>query len=153
MGFPGQEYWSGLPFSSPGDLPNPGIEPMSPASPTLQENSLSLSHLWNTWIDFLTNEKLAVICLWKIMLNGDLGEALLGARTMHVISLYELFPHFPQSGCTKLHFHQHSLRISLTAQLYWHLMLSDSSWPSNFCQSCNYEIVLFWDLRFWICFE
>ena len=26
MGFPGQEYWSGLPFSSPGDLPNPGIE-------------------------------------------------------------------------------------------------------------------------------
>ena len=31
MGFPGQEYWSGLPFPSPGDLPNPGIEPMSPA--------------------------------------------------------------------------------------------------------------------------
>ena len=26
-----QEYWSGLPFSSPGDLPNPGIEPGSPA--------------------------------------------------------------------------------------------------------------------------
>ena len=31
MGFPRQEYWSGLPFPSPGDLPNPGIEPMSPA--------------------------------------------------------------------------------------------------------------------------
>ena len=31
MGFPGQEYWSGLPFPSPGDLPNPGIEPKSPA--------------------------------------------------------------------------------------------------------------------------
>ena len=29
MGFPRQEYWSGLPFSSPGDLPDPGIEPMS----------------------------------------------------------------------------------------------------------------------------
>ena len=28
MGFPRQEYWSGLPFSSPGDLPNPGMEPM-----------------------------------------------------------------------------------------------------------------------------
>ena len=32
MGFPRQEYWNGLLFLIPGDLPNPGIEPMSPAS-------------------------------------------------------------------------------------------------------------------------
>ena len=31
MGFSRQEYWSGLPFLSPGDLPSPGIEPVSPA--------------------------------------------------------------------------------------------------------------------------
>ena len=31
MGFPRQEYWGGLPFSSPGDLPDPGIKPRSPA--------------------------------------------------------------------------------------------------------------------------
>ena len=31
MGFSRQEYWSGLPFPTPGDLPNPGIEPRSPA--------------------------------------------------------------------------------------------------------------------------
>ena len=31
MGFSRQEYWSGLPFPSPGDLPNSGIEPRSPA--------------------------------------------------------------------------------------------------------------------------
>ena len=31
MGFSRQEYWSGLPFPSPGDLPDPGIEPRSPA--------------------------------------------------------------------------------------------------------------------------
>ena len=31
MGFSRQEYWSGLPFHSPGDLPDPGIEPGSPA--------------------------------------------------------------------------------------------------------------------------
>ena len=31
MGFPRQEYWNRLPFPSPGDLPNPGIEPVSPA--------------------------------------------------------------------------------------------------------------------------
>ena len=32
MEFPSQEYWSGLPFSPPGDLPDPGIKPASPAS-------------------------------------------------------------------------------------------------------------------------
>ena len=35
MGFPRQEYWSRLPFPTPGDLPAPGIEPRSPASPAL----------------------------------------------------------------------------------------------------------------------
>ena len=40
MGFSRQEFWSGLPFPPPGDLPNPGIEPISPASPVLQVNSL-----------------------------------------------------------------------------------------------------------------
>ena len=35
LGFPRQEYWSGLPFPSPGDLPNPGIKPGSPVSPAL----------------------------------------------------------------------------------------------------------------------
>ena len=35
MEFSKQEYWSGLPFPSPGDLPNPGIKPASPASPAL----------------------------------------------------------------------------------------------------------------------
>ena len=38
MGFSRQEYWSGLPFPSPGDLPDPGIEPRSPA---LQADSLT----------------------------------------------------------------------------------------------------------------
>ena len=38
MGFPGQEYWIGLPFPSPGDLPDPGIKPQSPA---LQADALT----------------------------------------------------------------------------------------------------------------
>ena len=37
MGFSRQEYWSGLPFPSPGNLPEPGIKPVSPA---LQADSL-----------------------------------------------------------------------------------------------------------------
>ena len=38
MGFSRQEYWSGLPFPSPGDLPDPGIEPGTPA---LQADALT----------------------------------------------------------------------------------------------------------------
>ena len=38
MGFSRQEYWSGLPFPFPGDLPNPGIKPRSPA---LQADALT----------------------------------------------------------------------------------------------------------------
>ena len=40
MEFSRQEYWSGLPFPSPEDLPNPGIEP---GSPTLQAGSMEFS--------------------------------------------------------------------------------------------------------------
>ena len=38
--FSRQEHWSGLPFPSPEDLPDPGIEPMSLASPAMQADSL-----------------------------------------------------------------------------------------------------------------
>ena len=38
MGFSRQEYWSGLPFPSPGDLPDPGIEPWFP---TLEVEALT----------------------------------------------------------------------------------------------------------------
>ena len=44
MGRSRQEYWSWLPCPPPGDLPNPGIKPTSPASPALQVGSLLLSH-------------------------------------------------------------------------------------------------------------
>ena len=44
LGFSRQEYWSGLPFPSPGYLPNPGIKPMSAVAPALQVDSSPLSH-------------------------------------------------------------------------------------------------------------
>ena len=43
LGFPRQEYWSGLPCP-PGDIPDPGLEPTSPSGPALQAGSLPLSH-------------------------------------------------------------------------------------------------------------
>ena len=44
MGFSRQEYWNGWPCLPSGDLPDPGIEPASPASPALFVDSLPLSH-------------------------------------------------------------------------------------------------------------
>ena len=62
MGFSRQEYWSGLPFPSPGDLPNPGIEPGSPA---LQADALTseppekpLNRNWHWKMIWVQNELL-----------------------------------------------------------------------------------------------
>ena len=46
----GQEYWSGLPCPPPGDLPNPGIKPVSHAPPALQANSFNCFFLWRILI-------------------------------------------------------------------------------------------------------
>ena len=50
MPFSRKEYWSGLPRPPPGDLPDPGIEPMSLVSYALQAASLALSHKGCTYI-------------------------------------------------------------------------------------------------------
>ena len=46
MGFSRQEYWSGLPFPSPGDLSNPGIEPVSLLSPALSGEFFTTCATW-----------------------------------------------------------------------------------------------------------
>ena len=46
VGFSGQEYWSGLPFPPPADLPNPGIELTSLKSPALAGGFLTTSTTW-----------------------------------------------------------------------------------------------------------
>ena len=45
MGFSRQEYWSGLPFPPPEDLPDPGIEPTSPMSPALAGGFFTIMQL------------------------------------------------------------------------------------------------------------
>ena len=54
MGFCRQEYWSGLPFPSPGNLPDPGIEPTSLLSPSLAGGFfffLTTSAIWEALKD------------------------------------------------------------------------------------------------------
>ena len=65
MGFSRQEYWSGLPFISPGDIPNPGIKPRSPA---LRVDALTSEPPGNSSSD--NTEKWLIACAW----SGGSGE-------------------------------------------------------------------------------
>ena len=58
VGFSRQEYWSGLPSCSPGDLPDPGVEP---GSPTLQADSLPSDPGGNFFYHFLHSSNWTVI--------------------------------------------------------------------------------------------
>ena len=62
MGFSRKEYWSGLPFSSPGDLSEPGIEP---ASSSWQADSLSLSHLRSLNMKYTLKQRLYYNDIWN----------------------------------------------------------------------------------------
>ena len=67
MGFSRQEYWSGLPCPPPVDLSDPGIEPASPASPSLQADSLPLSHWRSPELNTVlsnTSQNLVVFFRW-----------------------------------------------------------------------------------------
>ena len=67
MGFPREEYDSGLPFPSPGDLPNPGIKTVSSVSPAWQADSLPLSHLGSPEI-LMTTSQSSFIFVFKLVL-------------------------------------------------------------------------------------
>ena len=54
VGFSRQEYWSGMPFASSGDFPDPGIKPRSSA---LQADSLSSEPPGNPWCKYRCNRK------------------------------------------------------------------------------------------------
>ena len=64
MEFSRQEYWSGLPFPPPGDLPDPGIKPKSP---TLQADALPSEPLKETEKDL--DERKDIICSWIVRRN------------------------------------------------------------------------------------
>ena len=72
MGFSRQEYCSGLPCSPPGDLSQPGIEPVSPVASALQADSLPLSHqgspetLFMARFKFPGHQKIPVSKKWGV---------------------------------------------------------------------------------------
>ena len=73
VGFSRQEYWSGLPVPTPEDLPDPGMEP---ASPAWQVGSLPLSHLGSQWYYSVIKKKNRVLIHATIYmdLKGIMGS-------------------------------------------------------------------------------
>ena len=64
MEFPKQEYWSGLPFPPPGDLPNPGTEPTSSG---WQADSLPLNHFESLYYTTAGINPNVVLINWKTL--------------------------------------------------------------------------------------
>ena len=89
MGFSRQEYWSGLPCPPPGELPDSGIEPTSPAAPALQAVSLPLSHQGSPLKSIFIYK-----CRHPTRLTGGSGgvSALFPASCLWTLWLYWGFP-------------------------------------------------------------
>ena len=68
MEFSRQEYWSGLPFPSPGDLPDPGIKHGSPA--THADSLLSEVYLYKISNSFFVTVELELLVKWILVSEG-----------------------------------------------------------------------------------
>ena len=107
MGFSRQEYWSGLPFPSPGNLPDPGIKPESPAfraeslpseppgKPIFCDARMFFFHFFSKFRQFLFRLLLSFyvfpqyLCLYSVLLvcSGDLEYFLFAKEHITVSSL------------------------------------------------------------------
>ena len=88
MGFSRQEYWSGLPCPPPGNLPDPGIKPLSPASPALQADSLTLSHWGFFYFFFLLFLLLSIVSIGCWFQREILNHIIVVARLPSCVQLF-----------------------------------------------------------------
>ena len=70
MGFFRQEHWSGLPFPPPGELPDPGVEPMSLGSPALGVGCFATSATWEALDDSSGKEFLRSAPVIRLLLRS-----------------------------------------------------------------------------------
>ena len=93
MGFSRQEYWTGLPFPSPGDLPDPGIEPWSPtlqadaltSEPPGKPNGDSSFHLMYT---DLVRVNCIILLYFLFLLNTCLSLDILSVQFLPLLNIY-----------------------------------------------------------------
>ena len=93
MGFSWQEYWNGLPFPPPGDPPNPGIEP---ASPALAGGFFTTSAIWEAPVVFgkhlmtaaQTSKAVLRTGATSLMLHSQLPSQCVYSETYHTNNKY-----------------------------------------------------------------
>ena len=92
MGFPRQEYWTGLPFPSPEDPPGPGIESISPL---WQADSLPLSYLGRPWrgIQVFTMLCSQLFCRFENFHTRLLGGGGGGVEINSTVGIFHLVQH------------------------------------------------------------
>ena len=105
MGFSRQEYWSGLPCPPPGDLPNPGTEPMSSTAPTCRRFTPETPGKPCATLPPPTNTQGDALCREAESSAGnsalDLGpwaQVLPPKAQMHTVSFHYCKPHKCPSG-------------------------------------------------------
>ena len=79
MGFSRQEYWSGLPFPSPGDLPDPGIEPRSPRC---RQTLYSLSYQGNPSLRYYDLINVTNYINYPVQMCNQVSKKLMTAKLL-----------------------------------------------------------------------
>ena len=132
MGFPRQEYWSGLPFPFPGDLPDPEVEPISPA---LAGRFFSLSHQGNPCAESL--QLCPTLCNpMDCSLPGSSIHGILQASILEWVAM----PSFRGSS------RPHGSTLHLLCPLHWQvgsLPLAPPAKPKRYIPRHNYLISCF----------
>ena len=99
MGFFRQEYWSGLPWPPPGDLPDPGIEPISFMSPALAGGFCITTTTWEAPLFFIESFDLHRRMMFHKKMEPEMskcrpGDAGKVTPLVWLCGLYVLFPHW-----------------------------------------------------------
>ena len=90
MGFPRREYWSGLPFPPPGDVPDPGIKPTSLMSPALAGGFYATSGTWEAHEKISDIIKYTSLCLHTFVYHSGIVGSYICAPflNLYVTHLY-----------------------------------------------------------------
>ena len=137
MGFSRQEYWSGLPCHTSGDLPNPGIKPMSLMSPGLATGFFTSSATWEALWAYICVCVCVCVCVYRLkFMFSESNSRLLSMNLLFCWELMSKFSSVQLLSCIRLFetpwtaAHQASLSIT-NSQTLLKLMSIESVMPSN----------------------
>ena len=104
MGLSRQEYWSGLPFPSPRDLPNPGIKPTSLTSPALAGRFFTISTTWEAQRhQFLSYLTAAYLLTYSFSINSSAKSLFCNIRFLPLFKSIQFFLYHLYLGTVTYH--------------------------------------------------